>query len=277
MTHQIISNIFFQLNVLETKTRYFLTSNLPELATSRWDIGGSLESRWTRGLGTWDGHRIWKWTRAEGEENLFPDRKYISSDIEITGIPSVWIVIVEQSVRASDSRNWSSFISTNRHSHDIFLNISLQDSYLVNHFPHVLLKEFAWWEMNSEKWQSFFILIFSLAFHSLGIKLMDFKGSDSDLLLCVWPSQTQYIVLWHIAKWMCEVASVTIPHLFSFSYPTSTNKKHSSRLYANPQLTILQLESLKKRTHCKNLRFWQSELFCSCWVCVNTSGRAWAT
>ena len=108
MTHQIISNIFFQQNVLETKTRYFLTSNLPELATSRWDIGGSIESRWTRGLGTWDGHRIWKWTRAEGEENLFPDRKYISSDIEITGIPSVWIVIVEQSVRASDSRNWSS-------------------------------------------------------------------------------------------------------------------------------------------------------------------------
>ena len=61
-------------------------------------------------------------------------------------------------------------------------------THLVDHFSHVH-KEFAWWKMKSEKWMPFFITLLlpeiSQAFHSLGIKLMDFKGSDSDLLLCV--------------------------------------------------------------------------------------------
>ena len=53
---------------------------------------------------------------------------------------------------------------------------------------------------------------------------------------------------------MCEVASVTIPHLFKQSCcPTSTNKKHSldsSRIYANLTLTIfrLELKELQKKS-----------------------------
>ena len=121
---------------------------------------------------------VWSpWGQHNEGLRRFPCREFVTLS-RIDFLPSL-------SVSTKSERNWPSFISTNRHSHDIFLNNSLQDSYLVDHFPHVLLKEFAWWEMNSEKWQSFFILIFSLAFHSLGIKLMDFKGSDSDLLLCV--------------------------------------------------------------------------------------------